>query len=74
MANEYLEVTKGLWDSFDDDAFVRDRETGVFYDKDKVHVLNHKGEFFNSKRPLTVGVGKMHFKYCYISDFPLWRD
>ncbi|MGK9326381.1 LLM class flavin-dependent oxidoreductase [Aerococcus urinaeequi] len=54
MANEYLEVTKGLWDSFDDDAFVRDRETGVFYDKDKVHVLNHKGEFFNSKGPLNI--------------------
>lgn len=54
MANEYLEVTKGLWDSFDDDAFVRDRENGVFYDKDKVHLLNHHGEFFNAKGPLNI--------------------
>ncbi|RPA57595.1 LLM class flavin-dependent oxidoreductase [Aerococcus agrisoli] len=54
MANEYLEVTKGLWDSFDDDAFTRDRETGQFYDKSKVHVLNHKGQFFNSRGPLNI--------------------
>ncbi|OYQ65725.1 LLM class flavin-dependent oxidoreductase [Aerococcus sp. 1KP-2016] len=54
MADEYLEVTKGLWDSFDDDAFTRDRETGEFYDKNKVHVLNHKGTFFNSRGPLNI--------------------
>src|SRR3954470_12018310 len=39
IANEYLDVTKGLWDSWDDDAFVRDRVTGVFFDRTKLHTL-----------------------------------
>ena len=47
MADEYLEVTKGLWDSWEDDAFVRNRETGQFFDADKMHHLYHEGEFFN---------------------------
>src|SRR3954469_212539 len=36
IADEYLSVTQGLWDSWDDDAFVRDRERGVFFDRDKL--------------------------------------
>ncbi|GGN52239.1 hypothetical protein GCM10007971_07580 [Oceanobacillus indicireducens] len=42
-----MEVTKGLWDSWEDDAFVRNRETGQFFDADKMHHLYHEGEFFN---------------------------
>lgn len=52
IATEYLEVAKGLWDSWEDDAFVRDKESGVFFDPKKMHALNHKGEFFSVQGPL----------------------
>src|SRR5699024_3726653 len=58
MADEYLEVAKGLWDSWEDDAFVRNRETGQFFDKDKMHSLNHKGEFFTAKGLLNIDRSK----------------
>ncbi|OAS15224.1 LLM class flavin-dependent oxidoreductase [Paenibacillus oryzisoli] len=54
IANEYLEVTRGLWDSWEDDAFVRDKESGVFFDPDKLHTLNHKGEYFSVQGPLNI--------------------
>lgn len=54
IADEHLEVVKGLWDSWDDDAFVRNRETGQFFDKTKLHRLNHHGRFFNSQGPLNI--------------------
>lgn len=54
IANEYLEVTKGLWDSWEDDAFIRDKESGVFFDPAKLHRLNHKGEFFSVQGPLNI--------------------
>ncbi|UKS26450.1 LLM class flavin-dependent oxidoreductase [Paenibacillus sp. HWE-109] len=54
IANEYLEVTRGLWDSWEDDAFVRDKESGVFFDPSKLHTLNHKGEFFSVQGPLNI--------------------
>ncbi|MGF6574185.1 FMN-dependent oxidoreductase (nitrilotriacetate monooxygenase family) [Paraburkholderia sp. GAS333] len=55
IADEYLSVTQGLWDSWDDDAVIRDRETGVFFDKDKLHTLDHKGKFFQVAGPLNIG-------------------
>lgn len=55
MADEYLGITQGLWDSWDDDAFIRNRETGQFFDKDKLHALNHKGRFFEVAGPLNIG-------------------
>ncbi|MBP1992206.1 LLM class flavin-dependent oxidoreductase [Paenibacillus eucommiae] len=55
MADEYLQVAQGLWDSWEDDAFIRDKETGVFFDPDKLHTLDHKGEFFSVKGPLNIG-------------------
>jgi len=55
IADEYLDATKGLWDSWDDDAFPRDRETGVYADKAKLHRLNHKGRFFRIEGPLNIG-------------------
>lgn len=54
IADEYLQVTKGLWDSWEDDAFVRNKETGVFFDPEKLHTLNHQGEFFSVKGPLNI--------------------
>lgn len=53
-AAEHVEVVKELWDSFEDDAFIRDRETGQFFDTAKVHVANHKGEHFKVAGPLNV--------------------
>jgi FMN-dependent oxidoreductase (nitrilotriacetate monooxygenase family) len=58
IAAEYLQVAKGLWDSWEDDAFVRNKETGVFFDSDKVHQLNHRGEFFSVQGPLNIGRSK----------------
>ncbi|WP_059046979.1 LLM class flavin-dependent oxidoreductase [Paenibacillus rubinfantis] len=58
IATEFLEVTRGLWDSWEDDAFVRDKETGVFFDPDKMHTLNHVGEFFSVKGPLNIARSK----------------
>jgi FMN-dependent oxidoreductase (nitrilotriacetate monooxygenase family) len=53
-AIEFAEVVRGLWDSWDDDAFVRDKGSGVFYDTTKMHVLNHKGKHFQVRGPLNV--------------------
>lgn len=55
IADEYLEVTQGLWDSWDEDAVVRNRETGQFFDPSKLHTLNHKGRFFQVAGPLNIG-------------------
>ncbi|GIP24432.1 LLM class flavin-dependent oxidoreductase [Paenibacillus sp. J22TS3] len=54
IAEEYLQVAKGLWDSWEDDAFVRDKASGVFFDPQKLHTLNHQGEFFSVKGPLNI--------------------
>ncbi|MGE8081051.1 LLM class flavin-dependent oxidoreductase [Peribacillus loiseleuriae] len=58
IADEYLQVVKGLWDSWEDDAFVRNRETGQFFDKDKMHALHHKGPFFSVEGPLNIDRSK----------------
>jgi len=58
IATEFLEVVRGLWDSWEDDAFVRDKETGVFFDPNKMHTLNHVGEFFSVKGPLNIARSK----------------
>jgi len=54
IADEYLAVTQGLWDSWDDDAFTRNRETGQFFDREKLHALDHKGRFFQVAGPLNI--------------------
>ncbi|MBB4015716.1 FMN-dependent oxidoreductase (nitrilotriacetate monooxygenase family) [Chelatococcus caeni] len=55
IADEYLTVAQGLWDSWDDDAFVRDRESGQFFDSSKLHALDHNGRFFQVAGPLNIG-------------------
>lgn len=54
MAHEYMEVAKGLWDSWEDDAFIRNKETGEFFDPKKMHRLNHQGEFYSVQGPLNI--------------------
>ncbi|ONG50996.1 nitrilotriacetate monooxygenase [Pseudoroseomonas deserti] len=53
-AAEFIEVTKGLWDSFADDAFERDAESGIYFDAAKLDVLNHRGEEFAVRGPLNL--------------------
>ncbi|OXI93095.1 MULTISPECIES: LLM class flavin-dependent oxidoreductase [Burkholderia] len=53
-AEEFADVVRGLWDSWDDDAFVRDRAAGRFFDPSKRHVLDHRGRFFQVRGPLNV--------------------
>src|SRR6201991_2945729 len=53
-AREFYDVVTGLWDSWADDAFVRDVASGLYVDPEKVHVLNHKGEHFSVRGPLNV--------------------
>jgi FMN-dependent oxidoreductase (nitrilotriacetate monooxygenase family) len=53
-ADEFLEATIGLWDSWDDDALVLDRETPLFADPAKVQELDYEGQWFSVRGPLTV--------------------
>ncbi|PXW22911.1 LLM class flavin-dependent oxidoreductase [Paraburkholderia caballeronis] len=53
-AVEFADVVSGLWDSWDEDAFLRDKDAGRFFDPAKRHVLNHRGEFFKVRGPLNV--------------------
>lgn len=52
IAHEYLEVIKGLWDSWEDGALVGDKQSGVYADTSKLRVLNHKGKHFSVRGPL----------------------
>ncbi|MBS7789111.1 LLM class flavin-dependent oxidoreductase [Roseococcus sp. SDR] len=53
-AREFYDVVTGLWDSFADDAFIRDAESGIFWDPARMHVLNHKGPELAVRGPLNV--------------------
>jgi alkanesulfonate monooxygenase len=53
-AREFYDVVTGLWDSWADDAFVRDVEDGIFFDPAKMHVLNHKGKYLSVRGPLNI--------------------
>ena len=53
-ANEFVDVVRGLWDGWDDDAIVADKATGRYVDGDKVRVLNHRGKFFQVRGPLNM--------------------
>ena len=53
-AREFAEVVIGLWNSWDADAFVRDRASGMYFDPDKMHVLDHHGKYFDVRGPLNV--------------------
>ena len=51
-AQEFLAVTRKLWDSVEKDALVADREKGIFADSAKVHRIDHRGRYFNVRGPL----------------------
>jgi len=56
-AREFYDVVTGLWDSWHDDAFVRDVEAGVYFDPQQMHVLNHRGPHLSVKGPLNIKCG-----------------
>ncbi|UGV27119.1 LLM class flavin-dependent oxidoreductase [Rhodopseudomonas boonkerdii] len=53
-AREFYDVVTGLWDSFADDAFPRDAESGIYMDPEKMHVLDHKGAYLKVRGPLNI--------------------
>ena len=53
-ATEFVDVVRGLWNCWGDDALVRDKASGIFFDPDEVHALNHKGEYFSVRGPLNI--------------------
>ncbi len=53
-AKEFVDVVTALWDSWEDDAFLRDKESGVYFHPDKLHVTNHKGKHFSVRGPLNI--------------------
>lgn len=54
-AREFYDVVVGLWDSWADDAFIRDVENGLYFDPQKMHVLGHQGKYLSVRGPLNVG-------------------
>ena len=53
-ASEFFQVVTGLWDSWADDAFIQDVESGVFFDPARMHVLDHKGPYLSVRGPLNI--------------------
>ena len=53
-AREFFDVVTGLWDSWADDAFVRDVENGIYFEPSRLHVLDHKGKYLKVRGPLNI--------------------
>ncbi|SCB45238.1 LLM class flavin-dependent oxidoreductase [Rhizobium multihospitium] len=53
-AEEFADVVLGLWDTWEEDAFPRNKQSGVFYEPEKQHILNHRGKHFKVRGPLNV--------------------
>jgi FMN-dependent oxidoreductase (nitrilotriacetate monooxygenase family) len=53
-ASEFIEIARGLWDSWEDDALVADKASGLFIDEQKVHKINYRGRYFSVDGPLNI--------------------
>nr|WP_234811280.1 LLM class flavin-dependent oxidoreductase [Xaviernesmea oryzae] len=53
-AREFADVVLGLWDSWEDNSFIRDKQSGRYFDPATLHILRHKGEYFSVRGPLNV--------------------
>ena len=53
-AREFFDVVTGLWDSWAEDAFICDVENGIYFDPERLHVLDHNGEFLSVRGPLNI--------------------
>jgi FMN-dependent oxidoreductase (nitrilotriacetate monooxygenase family) len=54
MQKEFIEIVEGLWDSYEDNAFIRDKARGIFFDPQKMHPLNYRGKYFSVDGPLNI--------------------
>jgi FMN-dependent oxidoreductase (nitrilotriacetate monooxygenase family) len=54
IAEEFVDIVRGLWDSWEDDAFLRDRASGIYFDRNKVHPLGYVGKYFKVRGPLNL--------------------
>lgn len=54
MNKEFLEILIGLWDTYEDDAFIRDKENGIYLDQRKMHNINYRGKYFSVDGPLNL--------------------
>jgi FMN-dependent oxidoreductase (nitrilotriacetate monooxygenase family) len=54
MNKEFMEILIGLWDSYEDDAFIRDKELGLYLNPSKMHTLNYRGKYFSVDGPLNL--------------------
>ena len=52
--SEFFDIVTGLWDSWEDDAFIRDKASGRYFDPEKMHTLDYKGRYLSVAGPLTV--------------------
>ncbi|MDF3311167.1 LLM class flavin-dependent oxidoreductase [Rhodococcus sp. T2V] len=53
-AQEFVDVVTGLWNSWEDDAFLNERDSGRYFDPDKLHALNYHGKYFSAAGPLDI--------------------
>jgi len=75
MADEFVEVVKKLWDSWEPDAIVMDRESGRYADHTKVHTVDHVGKYFRSRGPLNMPAGPQgHPVICQAGGSEKGRD
>ncbi|MBD3919384.1 LLM class flavin-dependent oxidoreductase [Paenibacillus sp. PR3] len=65
IAEEHVEVVKGLWDSWEDDAFIGDKINGVFFDPSKLHTLHHEGKHFSVQGPLNVARSRQGYPVIF---------
>lgn len=54
MNKEFLEILIGLWDTYEDDAFIRDKERGIYFNHNKMHTINYRGDYFSVDGPLNI--------------------
>lgn len=54
MNKEFMEILIGLWDTYEDDAFIRDKTRGIYFDHRKMHTLNYRGDYFSVDGPLNL--------------------
>ncbi|AMM49903.1 monooxygenase [Rufibacter sp. DG15C] len=54
MNKEFMEILIGLWDTYEEDAFIRDKARGIYLDHRKMHTLNYRGDYFSVDGPLNL--------------------
>jgi len=54
MNKEFIEIVLGLWDTYEDDAFIRDKKRGIFLNHHKMHHVNYRGDYFSVEGPLNI--------------------